>query len=88
MAPSTMLDTASQAARASLLVIGETYEGEGKLESATRVYLKIIGQYPDSEEAQRAVEKVVGVAEALRTEGQFNTVVSLYDRLEEAARPD
>jgi hypothetical protein len=80
-------DAASRAARASLLVVGETYEGEGKLESAARVYLKIIGQYPDSEEAQRAVEKVVGVAEALRTEGHLNRVISLYDRLEEAAQP-
>lgn len=84
-----LLDIASQAARATLLMIGETYEGEGKLESATRVYLKIICQYPDSEEAQRAVEKVVGVAEALVIEGHLNWVVSLYDRLEEAtAQPE
>lgn len=82
-----LLDIASQAARASLLVVGETHEGEGKLESAARVYLKIIDQYYDSEEAQRAVEKVIGVAEALRRAGHMNRAASLYDRLEAATQP-
>ncbi len=82
-----LLDIASQAARVSLSVVGETYEGEGKLESAARVYLKIIDHYPDSKEAQRAVEKVIGVAEALRRAGHINRAVSLYDRLEAATQP-
>ncbi len=80
-------EAASRAARSSLLGVGETYEGQGKLESAGNIYLKIISQYPDSEEAQKAVEKILGVAEALRTAGHLNRAVSLCDRLEAAAQP-
>ena len=78
-----LLDVACAAARASMLETGKIFESEGKLESAAEVYLKIIDEYPDSEEARMATKKMIGLTEMLQGEGHLNQSVSMSDRLVE-----
>ena len=83
-----LLDAACSAARASMLETGKIYEGEGKLESAAEVYLKIIDEYPDSEEGRIATKKMIGLAKALQSEGHLNQSMSMSDRLVEATESE
>jgi len=76
----------SQAASASLLRIGNIYEEEGWLHHALSPYLKIVAYYPGSEEAPAAVDRLVAIAGVFEENRQFHMTMSVYDRLERAAR--
>jgi hypothetical protein len=78
--------TISRAASAALLRIGKAYQEQGWLHHALTPYLKIVAYYPESEESPTAVEGVVTIAEAFEEAQQRRMAVSVYDRLERAAR--
>ncbi len=76
----------SGAASAALLRIGKFYEEEGWLHHALTPYLKIVAYYPKSEEAPAAVDKLGAIAGIFEEKRQFHMALSVYDRLERAAR--
>jgi hypothetical protein len=77
----------SREASAALLRIGKTYQEQGLLHHALSPYLKIVAYYPKSEEAAAAaVEGVVAIAQAFEEIQQRRMAMSVYDRLERAAR--
>jgi len=76
----------SQAASAALLRIGETYQGQGWLHHALSPYLKIVAYYPESEESPTAVDRLIGIASTFEEKRQFHMAISVYDRMERAAR--
>jgi len=76
----------SQAASAALLRIGEIYEEQGWFHHALTPYLKIVACYPESEEAPAAVDRLVTIAGVFEGKRRFHMAMSVYDRLERAAR--
>jgi hypothetical protein len=78
--------TISQAASAALLRIGRIYEEEGWLHHALTPYLKIAAYYPESEEVEAAVDRLVAIAGVFEDKRQFHMALSVYDRMERAAR--
>ena len=78
--------TISQTASAALLRIGKIYEEEGWLHHALSPYLKIVAYYPASEEAEAAVDRLVVIAGGFEEKRQFHMAMSVYDRIERAAR--
>jgi hypothetical protein len=86
MASEELSAAISQAASTALLRIGETYQGQGLLHHALTPYLKIVACYPESEETSAAVDGVVAIAGVFEGQHQFHIAMSVYDRLERAAR--
>jgi tetratricopeptide (TPR) repeat protein len=78
--------TISEAVSSALLRIGEFYEEQGWLHHALPPYLKIVAYYPESEEAKAAVDRLVAIADIFEEKRQFHLAMSVYDRLERAAR--
>jgi hypothetical protein len=78
--------TISRAASAALLRIGELYQEQGWLHHALSPYLKIVACYPESEEAPTAVDRLVAIAGTFEGKQRFHMAMSVYDRLERAAR--
>jgi hypothetical protein len=76
----------SGAASAALLRIGKFYEEEGWLHHALTPYLKIVAYYPESEEAEAAVDRLIAIAGIFEEKRQFHMAMSVYDRMERAAR--
>ena len=76
----------SREASAALLRIGKTYQGQGLLHHALTPYLKIVAYYSESEESPAAVEGVVAIAQTFEEAQQRRMAMSVYDRLERAAR--
>ena len=76
----------SQAASGALLRIGRFYEEEGWLHHALSPYLKIVAYYPESEETEPAVDRLMAIAGIFEEKRQFHMVLSVYDRLERAVR--
>jgi tetratricopeptide (TPR) repeat protein len=78
--------TISQAASAALLRIGESYRQQGLLHQALSPFLKILAYYPDCPEACAAVEGLVAIAQVFEETQQHRMAVSVYERMERAAR--
>jgi hypothetical protein len=78
--------TISQAASAALLRIGKSYQEQGLPHQAASPYLKIVAYYPESEEAAVAVDGLVTIARIFEDQGHRRMAMSVYDRLERAAR--
>lgn len=78
--------TISQAASAALLRIGNAYHERGALHQALSPYLKILAYYPDSDEAHAAVEGLLAIARVFEETQQQRLAISVYDRIERAAR--
>lgn len=78
--------TISTAAGAALLRIGGYFQEAGQLHQALTPYLKLLAYYPESEEAVIAVERLVTIAETFEEREQFRMAMSVYDRMEQAAR--
>ncbi len=78
--------TISQTASAALLRIGKIYEEEGWLHHALSPYLKIVAYYPESEEAEAAVDRLLAIAGIFEEKQHFHMAMSVYDRLERASR--
>lgn len=78
--------TISRAASAALLRIGKAYQEQGLFHQALSPYLKIVAYYPESEAAPAAVEGVVAIATVFEEAQQRRMAVSVYNRLERAAR--
>lgn len=76
----------SQAASAALLKIGNIYEEQGWLHHALSPYLKIVAYYPESEEVEAAVDRLVAIVGIFEEKRHFHMAMSVYDRLERAAR--
>jgi hypothetical protein len=76
----------SRAASAALLRIGKIYEEQGWLHHALTPYLKIVAYYPESEGAPTAVDRLVAIAGIFEEKRQFHMTMSVYDRMERAAR--
>jgi tetratricopeptide (TPR) repeat protein len=76
----------SRAASAALLRIGRIYEEQGMLYHALSPYLKIVSCYPENGEAPAAVDRLVAIAEIFEGKRQYHMALSVYDRLERAAR--
>jgi tetratricopeptide (TPR) repeat protein len=81
-----LADIISRAASATLLRIGKVYEEQGLLHHALSPYLKIVACYPESEEAPQAVDRLMAIAGLFEEKKQFRVAMSVYDRLERAAR--
>jgi hypothetical protein len=45
-----------------------------------------VAYYPEGEEAEAAVDRLVAIAGIFEEKRQFHTTLSVYDRLERAAR--
>ncbi len=78
--------TISTAASGALLRIGEHFQDAGLLHQALTPYLKVVAYYPASDEAPIAVERLVTIAEIFEERGRFRMAMSIYDRMEQAAR--
>jgi TolA-binding protein len=73
-----------QAISASLLRMGTALDEQGMVHQALTPYLKLIGRYPNSQEASVATERVLAIAEDMRKKGQHHMAMAVFDRLEAA----
>jgi TolA-binding protein len=69
---------------ASLLKVGTTLEGQGKIHQALPPYLKLVERYSDCPEAEMAAERVLAIADLLRNTGHHHVAITVLDRLERA----
>ncbi len=76
----------ARAASAALLRIGRIYQEQGLFHHALTPYLKIVACYPESQEAPVAVDGLMAIAGAFEEKRHFHTAMSVYDRMERAAR--
>jgi tetratricopeptide (TPR) repeat protein len=76
----------SREASAALLRIGKTYQEQGLLHHALSPYLKIVAYYPRSEETKASVDRLMAIAGIFEEKRQFHMALSVYDRMERAAR--
>jgi len=76
----------AQAASAALLRIARSYHEQGLLHQAASPYLKIVAYYPQSEAVPSAVDGLITIAKTMEDQHQLRMAMSVYDRLERAAR--
>jgi TolA-binding protein len=69
---------------ASLFQVGLDLHDQGKVHQSLTAFLKLIEQYPDSQEAPAAIDKVLNIADTLRKKGQYHVAMRVFDRLEAA----
>lgn len=74
-----------EAISTSLFQVAMTLEEQGKVHQALSPYLKIIEEYSSTPEAPASVEKLLGIADRMRLNGQFHVAMRVYARLENAS---
>jgi TolA-binding protein len=84
--PKQKQDYVPDAIRASLLNVGVALDKQGMVHQALTSYLKLIKQYPNTEEASVAAEKMLAIAEGMRTRGQPHIAMTVIDQLDTAIK--
>ena len=68
---------------ALLLQRGRAWQQEGKTFQAIAIYLRLMEYCPGTEEAARAQEELLDIAQRLEVEGRVHQATHLYERLAE-----
>ncbi|UOA09599.1 tol-pal system YbgF family protein [Methylobacter sp. S3L5C] len=79
----TTIDT-SLATRGFLLRMGNAWFEQDELRQALDVYLKIIEEYPGSEESQTAQTTLLTIAQRYEQDGLLRLSMDVLERLEQA----
>ena len=67
-----------------LLRMGNTWLEQGELRQAIDVFLKIIGEYPDSDESNVAKSALLTISQRYEKDGQLRLSLDVLERLEQA----
>jgi tetratricopeptide (TPR) repeat protein len=73
----------SAATRGFLLRMGNAWFEQSELRQAVDVYLKIIEQYPDSEESKIAQVTLLTIAQRYEQDGLLRLSLDILERLEQ-----
>lgn len=80
-----MVNTAidmNAATRGFLLRMGDAWLEQSELRQAVDVYLKIIEQYPDSEESKTAQASLLTIAQRYEQDGLLRLSLDVLERIE------
>ncbi len=83
--PQRTLDV-NAATRGLLLRMGHSWFEQNELRQAISVYLKLIDEYPDSQESHAAQTKLMRIATMYEQEGLLRLSLEVLERLEETMR--
>jgi len=67
--------------RALLLRRAELWQQDEKIHQARDMYFRLVENFPDSDEAHKAEERLLTMAQELEEEGKVYMAMSIYDRL-------
>jgi hypothetical protein len=67
-----------------LLRMGNTWLEQGELRQAIDVFLKIIEEYPDSDESNVAKSALLTISQRYEKDGQLRLSLDVLERLEQA----
>jgi TolA-binding protein len=84
--PKQKQDYVPDAIRASLLRVGADLEEQGMVHQALTSYMKLIKQYPNTQEASVAAENILTIAEGMRKRGQHHMAMTVIDQLDTAIK--
>ena len=84
--PKQKQDYVPDAIRASLLRVGVDLEEQGMVHQALTSYMKLIKQYPNTQEASVAAEKMLAIAEGMRAKRQHHMAMSVIGQLDTAIK--
>ena len=84
--PKQKQDYVPDAIRASLLRVGTDLEEQGMVHQALTSYMKLIKQYPNTQEASVAAENVLTIVEGMRKRGQHHMAMTVIDQLDAAIK--
>ncbi len=65
----------------ALLRRAELWQQEGKIHQARDIYFRLVENFPDTDEAKKAAEKLLGLAGELEEKGQVYMAMGIRDRL-------
>jgi len=65
----------------ALLKMAEGWKKEGKVDSAIKAYETVIGNDPESEEAEEAKKALLGIAQDYENEGKKDSAFHLYKKV-------
>jgi hypothetical protein len=64
-----------------MLKRAESWQQDEKIHQARDVYFKLVENFPDTDEAHKAEERLLNMAQELEEEGKVYMAMSIYDRL-------
>ena len=65
----------------ALLRRAELWQQEGKIHQAKDIYFRLVEGSPETDEAKKAADKLLGLAEELEEKGQVYMAMSIRDKL-------
>ncbi|MDI6869290.1 MAG: hypothetical protein QMD88_06885 [Coprothermobacterota bacterium] len=65
----------------AMLKTAELWQQDEKIHQARDMYFKLVENFPDTEEARKAEERLLTMAQELEEKGKVYMAMSIYDRL-------
>lgn len=65
----------------AMLKRAESWQQDEKLHQARDMYFRLVENFPETDEAQKAEERLLNMAQELEEQGQVYMAMSIYDRL-------
>jgi hypothetical protein len=72
------------AARASMLRMSRNWHEMGKLSQAVDAYLRVVRDYPATDEAEGAKKSLLEIAQSFEADGRYRLAIDILDRVTEA----
>ena len=73
--------TQEATALALLLRRAQSWQEAGKMHQAMDMYFKLVENFPDTDEASKAGERLLGLAQELEEKGKVYMAMGIHDRL-------
>jgi len=70
-----------EATALALLRRAQSWQEAGKMHQAMDMYFKLVENFPDTDEASKAGERLLGLAQELEEKGKVYMAMSIHDRL-------
>ena len=81
------MTTREATALALLLRRGQSWQEAGKMHQAIATYFKLVEYFPQTDEARRAQEQLLGLAQRFEAEGKVYMATHIYNRLASLPQP-
>jgi len=70
-----------EATALALLRRAQSWQQDDKIHQAIAMYFKLVEDFPETDEAHKAEEQLLGVAQELEEKGKVYMAMSIHDRL-------
>ena len=65
----------------AMLKRAESWQEDGKMHQAMDMYFKLVENFPDTDEASKARERLLGLAQEFEEKGKVYMAMGIHDRL-------